>query len=47
MQEQEEQYTKEKVKERYGKIGLTINSDCCCVPGGAVMIIMLVVILLP
>src|SRR4051812_30336093 len=23
---------KEKVKERYGKIALTGNSDCCCVP---------------
>jgi arsenite methyltransferase len=29
----EEQYIKEKVKERYGKIALTGNSDCCCVPG--------------
>ena len=33
MQGQEEQYIKEKVKERYGKIALTGNSDCCCVPG--------------
>jgi arsenite methyltransferase len=32
MQEQE-QYIKEKVKERYGKIVLTGNSDCCCMPG--------------
>ncbi|MHB8547133.1 MAG: arsenite methyltransferase [Nitrosotalea sp.] len=24
---------KEKVKERYGKIALTGNSDCCCIPG--------------
>jgi SAM-dependent methyltransferase len=24
---------KEKVKERYGKITLTSNSDCCCMPG--------------
>ena len=23
---------KEKVKERYGKIALTGNSDCCCIP---------------
>ena len=29
----QEQYIKEKVKERYGKIALTGNSDCCCVPG--------------
>jgi arsenite methyltransferase len=28
-----EQYLKEKVKERYGKIVLTGSSDCCCVPG--------------
>jgi len=28
----QEQYIKEKVKERYGKIALTGNSDCCCVP---------------
>jgi arsenite methyltransferase len=33
MQGQQEQYIKEKVKERYGKIALTGNSDCCCVPG--------------
>jgi len=32
MQEQEQHYIKEKVKERYGKIALTGNSDCCCVP---------------
>jgi hypothetical protein len=32
MQGQEEHYIKEKVKERYGKIALTGNSDCCCVP---------------
>jgi arsenite methyltransferase len=32
MQDQE-QYIKEKVKERYGKIALTGNSDCCCMPG--------------
>jgi arsenite methyltransferase len=25
-------HIKEKVKERYGKIALTGNSDCCCVP---------------
>src|SRR5579872_1729885 len=24
---------KDKVKERYGKIALTGNSDCCCMPG--------------
>ncbi|MDQ3903193.1 MAG: arsenite methyltransferase [Thermoproteota archaeon] len=29
----QEQYIKEKVKERYGKIASTGNSDCCCVPG--------------
>ena len=29
----QEQYIKEKVKERYGNIALTGNSDCCCVPG--------------
>ena len=29
----QEQYIKEKVKERYGKIALTGDSDCCCVPG--------------
>src|ERR1051325_6281860 len=29
----QEQYLKEKVKERYGKIALTGSSDCCCVPG--------------
>jgi arsenite methyltransferase len=29
----QEQYIKEKVKERYGKIALTGNSDCCCGPG--------------
>jgi arsenite methyltransferase len=34
MQGQEEEYIKEKVKERYGKIALTGNSDCCCIPGG-------------
>ena len=33
MQGQEEQYIKEKIKESYGKIALTGNSDCCCVPG--------------
>ncbi|HZA07901.1 MAG TPA: methyltransferase domain-containing protein, partial [Nitrososphaeraceae archaeon] len=32
MQGQEEQYIKEKVKERYGKIALSGNSDCCCTP---------------
>ena len=32
MQGQEEHYIKEKVKEWYGKIALTGNSDCCCVP---------------
>ena len=29
----QDQYIKEKVKERYGKIALIGNSDCCCVPG--------------
>ena len=29
----QEQYIKEKVKERYGKIALEGNSDCCCVLG--------------
>jgi arsenite methyltransferase len=29
----QEQYIKEKVKERYGKIALTGNFDCCCMPG--------------
>jgi arsenite methyltransferase len=29
----QEQYIKEKVKERYGKIALTGNSGCCCMPG--------------
>lgn len=24
---------KDKIKERYGKIALTSNSDCCCMPG--------------
>jgi arsenite methyltransferase len=33
MQGQEQQYIKEKVKERYGKIALTGSCDCCCVPG--------------
>jgi arsenite methyltransferase len=33
MQGQEQQYIKEKVKERYGKIALTGSSDCCCMPG--------------
>ena len=33
MRGQEEEYIKEKVKERYGKIALTGNSDCCCIPG--------------
>ena len=28
----EEQYIKEKVKERYSKIALIGNSDCCCMP---------------
>jgi len=31
--ERYEQYIKEKVKERYGKIALSGNSDCCCMPG--------------
>jgi arsenite methyltransferase len=31
--QEEEQYIKQKVKERYGKIALTGNSDCCCGPG--------------
>jgi arsenite methyltransferase len=30
---QGQQYIKEKVKERYGKIALSGNSDCCCIPG--------------
>ena len=29
----QEQFIKEKVKERYGKIALTGNYDCCCMPG--------------
>jgi len=29
----QEHHIKEKVRERYGKIALTGNSDCCCVPG--------------
>jgi len=29
----QEQYIKEKIKGRYGKIALTGSSDCCCVPG--------------
>jgi arsenite methyltransferase len=29
----QEQYIKQKVKERYGKIALTCNSECCCMPG--------------
>ena len=33
MQGQEQQYIKEKVKERYGRIALTGSCDCCCVPG--------------
>ena len=33
MQGKEQQYIKEKIKERYGKIALTGSSDCCCVPG--------------
>jgi SAM-dependent methyltransferase len=33
MMQGQEQYIKEKVKERYGKIALTGNSDCCCMPG--------------
>ena len=28
----QEHHLKEKVKERYGKIALTGNSDCCCIP---------------
>ncbi|MGB6531105.1 MAG: hypothetical protein WBF33_23605 [Candidatus Nitrosopolaris sp.] len=28
----QEQTIKEKVKERYGKIALTGNSDSCCMP---------------
>jgi arsenite methyltransferase len=32
MMQGQEQYIKEKVKERYGKIALTGNSDCCCMP---------------
>jgi arsenite methyltransferase len=31
--QEEEQYIKQKVKERYGKIALTCNSECCCMPG--------------
>jgi 2-polyprenyl-3-methyl-5-hydroxy-6-metoxy-1,4-benzoquinol methylase len=33
MMQEQEQYIKEKVKERYGKIALTGNSECCCMPG--------------
>src|SRR5919206_4626109 len=33
MQGWEQQYIKEKAKERYGKIALSGNSDCCCIPG--------------
>jgi hypothetical protein len=33
MIQMEEQYVKEKVKERYGKIALAGNSDCCYMPG--------------
>jgi arsenite methyltransferase len=29
----QEQAIKEKVKERYGKIALTGNSESCCAPG--------------
>jgi hypothetical protein len=29
----QEQHIKEEIKERYGKIALTSNSDCCCLPG--------------
>jgi arsenite methyltransferase len=29
----QEEYIKEKVKERYGKIALTGNAGCCCMPG--------------
>jgi len=29
----QEEYIKEKVKERYGKIALAGNSGCCCMPG--------------
>jgi arsenite methyltransferase len=31
--QRQEQYIKEKVKERYGNIALSGNSECCCVPG--------------
>ena len=30
--QEQEQYIKQKVKERYGKIALIGNSDCCCAP---------------
>jgi hypothetical protein len=33
MRGQEQQYIKQNVKERYGKIALTGNSECCCMPG--------------
>jgi hypothetical protein len=33
MEEQGAAVMKERVKERYGKIALTGNSDCCCMPG--------------
>ena len=33
MMQGQEKNIKEKVRERYGKIVLTGNSDCCCVPG--------------
>src|SRR5918911_5300329 len=32
MMKGQEQSIKDKVKERYGKIALTGNSDCCCMP---------------
>jgi hypothetical protein len=46
MQGEEQQYIKEKVKERYGMIALTGNSDCCYGQENAAAIITLVVILL-
>jgi SAM-dependent methyltransferase len=33
MMQGQEENIKEKVRERYGKIALTGNSDCCCMPG--------------
>jgi hypothetical protein len=45
--QEQQQYIKEKVKERYGKIALTGNSDCCCVPGAAIVLTITTAIPLP